>query len=85
MLLRRRKRFLELKDILISRDYRPKLIDSAIQKAREIARTEALKRVCRQKTTSRPVFVMSFDPRLPSIPAIVNMGGGRALFLGGAN
>ena len=67
----REKRFLELRDLLIARDYKPKLIDSAIQKARKIPRTEALKRVYRQKTTSRPVFVMSFDPRLPSIPAIV--------------
>ena len=54
----REKRFLELRDLLIARDYKPKLIDSAIQKARKIPRTEALKRVYRQKTTSRPVFVM---------------------------
>ena len=67
----REKRFLELRNLLIARNYRPKLIDSVIQKARKIPRTEALERLYSQQTTSRPVFVMSFDPRLPSIPAIV--------------
>ena len=39
----REKRFTELKDLLLSRDYKPKVIDSAIQKARNIPREEALK------------------------------------------
>ena len=67
----REKRFKELKDLLLARDYKPKVIDSPIQKARNIPRPEALKRVNREKTTNRPVFVINFDPRLPSIPGIV--------------
>ena len=47
------------------------MIESAIEKARKIPRSEALKRVHRDKNTSRPVFVINFDPRLPSIPNII--------------
>ena len=47
------------------------MIDSAIKKARNIPRDEALKRVYRKKSSDRPVFVISYDPRLPSIPAII--------------
>ena len=68
----REKRFSELKDLLISRDYEPKIIDSAIERARNIPRNEALKRVQSVKTSRRPVFVVNFDPRLPAIPAILS-------------
>ena len=47
------------------------MIESAIEKARKIPRTEAPKRVHREKNTSRPVFVINFDPRLPSLPNII--------------
>ena len=57
----REKRFLELKDLLLSREYKPDIINSAIEKARKVLRSEALKRV----------FVINYDPRLPSIPSIV--------------
>ena len=68
----RDKRFSELKDLLLSRGYIPKLIESAIEKAKNIPRNEALKRVYKEKTSKRPVFVVNFDPRLPSITAIVS-------------
>ena len=67
----REKRFQELRDLLLARDYKLKLIESAIERARKIPRTEALKRVHREKSSNRPVFVINFDPRLPSIPSIV--------------
>ena len=67
----RERRFLELKDFLLSRDYRPSIIDSAIDKARNVQRSEALKKVHKEKSQNRPVFVIHYDPRLPSIPAIV--------------
>ena len=41
----------------------------AIEKARNIPRTEALKKVEKERT-KRPVFVMQYDPRLPSITNI---------------
>ena len=67
----REKRFSELKDLLISRDYKSKIIDSAIERARKIPRNEALKKVHKEKSSRRPVFVVNFDPRLPAIPAIL--------------
>ena len=67
----REKRFSELKNLLLSRDYKPKVIDAAILKARNIPRKEALKRVCRKKSSDRPVFVINYNPGLPSIPSFV--------------
>ena len=63
-------RFLELKEMLIEREYTPRMIDAAISRAKEIPRDEALKCALRQQKTNRPVFVVTFDPRLPSIPKI---------------
>ena len=48
------------------------MIDAAIQKARKIPRPEALKKVVKVKDSQRPVFVIAFDPRLPSISQIVS-------------
>ena len=59
----REKRFLELIDLLLSRDYKPKLIDATINKARDVPRREALKRVVKDKSPVRPVFVINYDPR----------------------
>ena len=67
----REKRFSELRELLLSRDYKPGIINSAIEKARNVPRSEALKRVFRKKSSRRPVFVVNYDPRLPSIPNIV--------------
>ena len=69
----REKRFLELKDLLLSRVYKPKIIDSAIERARNIPRKEALKKVNKENNSTRPVFVMHFDPRLPSIPSTIKI------------
>ena len=66
----RDKRLAELKVMLLERDYKPKLIEAAIERAKEIPRTEALKKVVKQKQSKRPVFVVTFDPRLPSISNI---------------
>ena len=63
-------RFSELKEMLLQRKYRSGMIDSAISRARSIPRLEALKYVVKTKTTRRPVCVVSWDPRLPSLPAI---------------
>ena len=61
----------ELRELLLARDYKPKVIDSAIEKAKQISREEALKRVVRNKTSSRPVLVVPYHPGLPNIPKIV--------------
>ena len=63
-------RFQEMKEMLLEREYPPGIIDAAIVKARAIPRDQALKGILRQDTNQRPTFVVSFDPRLPSIPNI---------------
>ena len=64
---RREEHFVELKNLLLARDYMTGLIDAAIDKARKVSRSEALKRVKKSSTTQRPVFAITYDPRLPSI------------------
>ena len=60
-------RLKELKDMLIFRNYPNNLVDRAIDKAREVPRELALRKVTRNKQTNRPVFAISYDPRLPAI------------------
>ena len=67
----RDKRLGELRDLLLSRKYKPGIIDAAIKKAKDIPRTTALQRVTRAKT-NRPVMVVNHDPRLPSITKILH-------------
>ena len=66
----RENRFSELKEFLIERGYRSAMIDNAISKARNIKREDALKRVVQPDSNRRPIFLATFDPRLPSIPEI---------------
>ena len=68
----RDKRLAELKKMLLERDYKPGLIDAVIEKAKAIPRSEALKKVENKKDNKRPVFVITYDPRLPSITNIVH-------------
>ena len=66
----REQRFSELRSMLLARDYKSKIIDSCIEKARQIPRQEALNKVVRDKNNpDRMVFVIHYDPRLPSVPA----------------
>ena len=68
----RDKRLSELKELLLSRNYKNSLVDTAIEKARKIPRCEAIKRISRnQNKPSRPVLALTFDPRLPCIPQIL--------------
>ena len=56
--------------MLVNREYQPRMIDSAIQRARNIPRDIALRKVVKTKHTERPVAVVSWDPRLPHIDPI---------------
>ena len=56
--------------MLLEREYPPGVVDAAIAQARAIPRSVALRRVYRQPTNNRPVFVACYDPRLPSLPKI---------------
>ena len=57
----RDKRFEELKQLLVQRDYKPKQVDSAIARARQIPRTEAIKEMTKERNT-RPVLSIQYDP-----------------------
>jgi hypothetical protein len=64
-------RYNELKGMLLERKYPIGMIESAMKRARAIPRKEALKPVANPTPTSRrPIFVVTWDPRLPNLPAI---------------
>ena len=64
------RRLAELKELLVSRSYRPKSIDDAITRVLKIPREEALKKIER-KENERPVFIISYNPALPSLTQIL--------------
>ena len=57
--------------MLIARDYKLNIINECIRKARAIPRSETLKDVVKEIGFPWPVFVVMFDPRMPSIGIIV--------------
>ena len=62
----------ELKDLLLARDYKPGIVTAAINRAKNISRIDALRKVVKNETENvRPILVVPYDPRLPGIPAIV--------------
>ena len=64
----RERRFSELKEMLLDRNYPEGIINAAIHKARSIPRNIAIRKVVRENNTKRrPIFVISWDPRLPSL------------------
>ena len=67
----RDKRLDELKILLLSRNYRLGMINAAIEKAKSVSRIQALTRVEKSEVARRPVFVVHYDPRLPSVTKIV--------------
>ena len=66
----RENQFLNLKKLLTSRGYSERTVDSAIDRARGIPRHIALRRVLQKKEDRRPVFAITYDPRMPPIQTI---------------
>ena len=66
----RDERLGELKQLLLDREYREGMIDAAINKARSISREKALQEMVQKESDRRPVFVATYDPRLPDLPGI---------------
>ena len=60
----------ELRTFLLERNYSGAVVESALNKAKQVDRNEALKRVVK-KDQDRVVFALGFDPRLPSISSII--------------
>ena len=66
----RDKQLLKLKELMLSRGYSDRMIDSAIERARTIPRHVALRKVFKKDKDKRPIFVTTYDPRLPNIQNI---------------
>ena len=60
----------ELKKDLLSRDYSPRIVDQAFEKARKIPRSEAIKRVEKVKN-EREILAVEYHPLLPSVSKTV--------------
>ena len=67
---KRDKRLKELKELLLERGYSDSMVDSALEKAKKVPRKAALKKVVKKTQTKRPVFAVTYDPRLPSITSL---------------
>lgn len=60
-----------MKKLLLERGYRKNVINAAFDRARELKREEALKKVVRTEGEKRVRFITTYDPRLPSISKIL--------------
>ena len=69
----RDRRLEELREMLLNRDYNRSFINTAIRKAKQVPRKEALRNITKDSTEPRrPVLVVMYDPRLPGITSMVN-------------
>ena len=64
---KRNMRLQELKELLLERQYKSSIIDAAIKRAIKIPRSEAIKKVAKQTNNKRPVFAVTWDPRMPNL------------------
>ena len=60
----------QLKGMLLEREYRPRVIEAAFKKLAGLDRTETLKKV-ENKSSEKLTLVMTYDPRLPNMSAVV--------------
>ena len=67
----REKQLSELKQMLLARSYRPDMLNKVMQAAMELDRSQTLEKVQREEHEPRVPYVVTFDPRLPAIPAIL--------------
>ena len=65
------QRLQELREMLLSRQYSPNIIESAFTRLKNIKREDALKRVVRVKRPPKLTFSCKYDPRLPNINSII--------------
>ena len=69
----RNKRLEELKQMLLEREYDESVVETAINRAKKIPREKALQpKTDKKEAEKRPVYVSTYDPRLPNIPNILN-------------
>ena len=65
------QRLEELRSMLISRHYSPRIIQNAFDKICALDRNTALQKVNRPKENGKLTFTCKYDPRLPSISKII--------------
>ena len=56
----------QLETMLLDRNYKSSMIDASIRRARAIPRSRALQKVANSNQTKRPVYAVTWDPRLPN-------------------
>ena len=57
----------------MEREYDEAVVDSAINRAKKISREKALEpKIQKNESEKRPVYVSTYDPRLPNISNIIN-------------
>ena len=56
----------------MAREYPERIIDSAINKARKIPRKIALLKIRQKEKNDRPIFIIKYDPRLPTINSLTS-------------
>ena len=66
----RDNRLEELKVLLKKRRYKEETIDTSLSRAKRVPRELALRRVAKPNQPQRPVFAVTYDPRLPSIGSL---------------
>ena len=65
-----KQRLEDLRQDLLSRNYKPKIIKDAFKRVTKIERSEALKRVSKT-STDNTMLVTTFHPQMPSVSKIV--------------
>ena len=68
--IEKRTQDFRIKEFLLKKGYPVNIIDSAIDKARNIPRVKAPKKVSKSKKSKGPVFAITYDTRLPPIGSI---------------
>ena len=46
------------------------MIEASIRRARAIPRDKAIRKVANQTQSKRPIFAVTWDPRLPNLPRV---------------
>jgi hypothetical protein len=58
--------------MLLERNYKSSTVDAAIRRARAIPRWKALQRVANPNHSTRPVYAVTWDPRLPNLSSMTS-------------
>ena len=60
----------QLRDMLLARSYRPRVIEAAFKRLDDTSREQALKKV-EPSQSKKLTMVVTYDPRLPNMSSVV--------------